>query len=62
VIPKTITHLGAETCVTGSCHPGNRRIHVVVAWDESANFVYVITAYIPDMEHFQENGIRKERE
>jgi hypothetical protein len=41
---------------------GNRRIHVVVAWDESANFVYVITAYIPDMGHFQENGItRKER-
>jgi len=42
---------------------GDRRIHVVIAWDESANFVYVITAYIPDMEHFQENGItRKERE
>jgi hypothetical protein len=36
---------------------------VVIAWDESTNFVYDITAYIPDMEHFQENGItRKERE
>ncbi|MCF8090409.1 MAG: DUF4258 domain-containing protein [Desulfotignum sp.] len=41
---------------------GKKRIHVVVAWDESADSVYVITAYIPDMEHFQENGItRKER-
>lgn len=41
---------------------GNRRVHVVAAWDESRHTVYIITVYIPDNEHFEENGVtRKEK-
>ncbi len=33
-----------------------KKIHVVVSWDEEAQAAYVITVYIPDMDHFEENG------
>lgn len=39
-----------------------KMLHVVISWDEDANGVYVITVYVPDTDHFQENGkTRKER-
>jgi len=40
---------------------GEKTLHVVVSWDEDAGTAYVVTAYIPDLDHFQENGeTRKE--
>jgi len=38
---------------------GNKQVHVVTSWDEGAHAVYIITAYIPDEDHFQENGITR---
>ncbi|MBI3694082.1 MAG: DUF4258 domain-containing protein [Acidobacteria bacterium] len=32
---------------------GNRPIHVVVALDEGNDWAYIITAYEPDLEHFE---------
>jgi hypothetical protein len=41
---------------------GNRQIHVVAAWDEAEHAAYIVTAYIPDKDHFLTNGItRKEK-
>ncbi len=31
----------------------NRPLHVVAAFDEDNNWAYVITAYEPDLEHFE---------
>jgi hypothetical protein len=42
---------------------GKKMLHVVISWDEKAKIAYVVTAYTPDMDHFQENGeTRKERQ
>ncbi|WP_198145949.1 DUF4258 domain-containing protein [Desulfonatronovibrio magnus] len=38
---------------------GDKRIHVVASWDDGAQAVYIITAYIPDEDHFQDNGITR---
>jgi len=39
-----------------------KMLHIVISWDEDANSAYVITVYVPDVDHFQENGkTRKER-
>ena len=39
-----------------------KMLHIVISWDEGANGAYVITVYVPDADHFQENGkTRKER-
>ncbi len=32
---------------------GARPLHAVVAYDSSGNRVYIITAYEPDLEHFE---------
>ncbi len=37
----------------------NKQVHVVAAWDEDAQFVYFITVYTPDRDHFQENGVTR---
>lgn len=31
----------------------DRPLHAVAAFDEANNWVYIITAYIPDLEHFE---------
>jgi len=42
-------------------HAGKKRLHVVISWDDMAKAAYVVTVYIPDADHFQENGeTRKE--
>lgn len=38
---------------------GTKQVHVVAAWDEDAYAAYIITAYIPDREHFQQNGVTR---
>lgn len=41
---------------------GQKTVHVVVAWNDDVYSVYIITVYIPDTNHFQENGVtRKSR-
>lgn len=41
---------------------GSKQIHVVAAWDETDHTVYIVTAYMPDKDHFHVNGItRKEK-
>lgn len=35
---------------------GKNVLHVVLAWDEQEKVAYIVTAYIPDEKHFQQNG------
>lgn len=39
---------------------GDDVLHVVVAFDEAESYCYVITAYTPDLEHF-ENDLKTRR-
>ncbi len=32
------------------------QVHGVASWDEETHAVYIITAYIPDEDHFQEDS------
>jgi len=42
----------------GKCTQGP--LHVVIAWDSSKEWVYIITAYMPDEDHFTDDfRIRK---
>jgi hypothetical protein len=39
-----------------------KMLHTLLSWDEDEFIAYIITVYIPDADHFQENGkTRKER-
>jgi len=40
----------------------NRPLHVLVAYSEYNNIVYVITAYEPDEAHFMEDHVTRRRE
>lgn len=33
--------------------PGGSPLHAVVAHDENSDWVYIVTAYPPDLEHFE---------
>jgi hypothetical protein len=35
---------------------GARAVHIVVAWDATAEWGYIITVYVPDEEHFEADG------
>ena len=41
--------------IAGSSEKKN--IHAVVAYDTASEAVYIITVYVPDLKHFQQNGI-----
>jgi len=34
-------------------------LHVVLAWDEAAEECYIITAYRPDLEHFEDDFMHR---
>ncbi len=38
---------------------GNKQVHAVAAWDDDAHFVYFLTVYTPDRDHFEENGVTR---
>jgi len=38
-----------------------KKLHIVVSWDEEVQFAYVITAYVPDLDHFEKNGETRKR-
>ena len=55
--PETKPHPGL--LISGKS--GQKMIHVVLAWDETAQMAYVITAYIPDLDHFEKNGLTRKK-
>lgn len=40
---------------------GTNPLHIVVAYDSENNICYIITAYIPDEEHFEEKFIKRKK-
>lgn len=40
---------------------GTCPLHAVAAYDEENDWAYIVTAYIPDLEHF-ENDLKKRRQ
>ena len=40
---------------------GNRFLHVVAAYDKRTMICYIITAYEPDTEHFEEDRVTRRR-
>lgn len=45
--------------IAGECC--RKTLHVVVSWDKSASAAYVITVYIPDRDHFEEDRETRKR-
>ena len=39
----------------------NRPIHVLIAYDDTSNMVYVITVYEPDSKHFELDNVTRRR-
>lgn len=55
--PETKPYPGC--LISGTCC--QKTLHVVVSWDKNASAAYVITVYIPDEDHFEEDGETRKR-